>query len=339
MPTELEPAAARRTGVRVLLSPICELQFALFILQSDKPGKWKQAWVASFFRDQADLARRVNEFWKDEGLAEWGEILLLAHHGDVVFEESLDTAWEPLLRAAAVGLTVPPLPAEQPAVRPALQARIDRLSRSPELRERHIALLREVWNVLEPSWQRTGRAAAEALASQIRQQLPTRRDFREVLPPHHFVWREPCADVATAAADRGDMVIVPLGLAGAGVALYALPDLVIAALGPDAVQDANARRERAERAERAATTFKLFSDPTRCAILSGLTCDEASITDLAAGFGLSQPTLSVHVKALREAGLLDSTKVRGQTRYKASPERTRALLTEATDALLGEALR
>ena len=83
-------------------------------------------------------------------------------------------------------------------------------------------------------------------------------------------------------------------------------------------------------------SFKLFSDPTRCAILVALIEGERNVTDLAAGLGLSQPTVSVHVKALREAGLLESRKLHGQTRYTASPERIRATLTEATHALLGE---
>lgn len=52
-------------------------------------------------------------------------------------------------------------------------------------------------------------------------------------------------------------------------------------------------------------TFFALADPTRRAILARLTLGEASVTELVAPFGLSQPTISRHLKVLAEAGLVE----------------------------------
>jgi ArsR family transcriptional regulator len=55
-----------------------------------------------------------------------------------------------------------------------------------------------------------------------------------------------------------------------------------------------------------ATTFRALADPTRVAIVSQLACcDECCVCDLTATFDLSQPTISHHLRILRDAGLVD----------------------------------
>jgi ArsR family transcriptional regulator len=60
-------------------------------------------------------------------------------------------------------------------------------------------------------------------------------------------------------------------------------------------------------AERIARTFKAVSDPTRLQLLSMIHSSpggEACVCDLTAPLGLSQPTVSHHLKILVDAGLL-----------------------------------
>jgi DNA-binding transcriptional ArsR family regulator len=52
-------------------------------------------------------------------------------------------------------------------------------------------------------------------------------------------------------------------------------------------------------------TFAALADPTRRAILSRLMLGEASVGELVAPFGLSQPTISKHLKVLAHAGLVE----------------------------------
>ncbi len=51
-------------------------------------------------------------------------------------------------------------------------------------------------------------------------------------------------------------------------------------------------------------TFLALADPTRRAILSRLAIGEASVTELAAPFAMSQPAISKHLKVLERAGLI-----------------------------------
>ena len=51
-------------------------------------------------------------------------------------------------------------------------------------------------------------------------------------------------------------------------------------------------------------TFAALADPTRRAILARLAQGEASVTELAAPFAMTQPAVSKHLKVLERAGLV-----------------------------------
>jgi DNA-binding transcriptional ArsR family regulator len=51
-------------------------------------------------------------------------------------------------------------------------------------------------------------------------------------------------------------------------------------------------------------TFAALADPTRRAILARLVSGEASVTELAAPFEMTQPAISKHLKVLERAGLI-----------------------------------
>jgi len=56
--------------------------------------------------------------------------------------------------------------------------------------------------------------------------------------------------------------------------------------------------------DRLDATFAALADPTRRAILARLATGEASVTELAAPFEMSQPAISKHLKVLERAGLI-----------------------------------
>jgi ArsR family transcriptional regulator, arsenate/arsenite/antimonite-responsive transcriptional repressor len=75
-----------------------------------------------------------------------------------------------------------------------------------------------------------------------------------------------------------------------------------------------------------AARFKALADPTRVAIVNRLAgADEVCVCDLNAAFDLSQPTISHHLKILREAGLVDSTRRGTWAFYKLVPEAIESL--------------
>ena len=51
-------------------------------------------------------------------------------------------------------------------------------------------------------------------------------------------------------------------------------------------------------------TFAALADPTRRAILARLATGDASVTELAKPFAMSQPAISKHLKVLERAGLI-----------------------------------
>jgi DNA-binding transcriptional ArsR family regulator len=56
--------------------------------------------------------------------------------------------------------------------------------------------------------------------------------------------------------------------------------------------------------DRLDATFIALADPTRRAILARLATGEASVTELAEPFAMSQPAISKHIKILERAGLV-----------------------------------
>jgi DNA-binding transcriptional ArsR family regulator len=89
--------------------------------------------------------------------------------------------------------------------------------------------------------------------------------------------------------------------------------------------------------------FAALADPTRRALLQRLTEGDASVTELAAPFAMSQPAISKHLKVLEGAGLISRNQV-ATSRYshlEAQPlreateymERYRRLWNSAFDRL------
>jgi DNA-binding transcriptional ArsR family regulator len=76
-------------------------------------------------------------------------------------------------------------------------------------------------------------------------------------------------------------------------------------------------------------TFAALADPTRRAILARLASGEASVSELAEPFAMSQPAISKHLKVLEKAGLISQGRdaQRRPRRLEATP------LAEATEWL------
>ena len=68
-------------------------------------------------------------------------------------------------------------------------------------------------------------------------------------------------------------------------------------------------------------TFAALADPTRRAILARLSSGDASVTELAGPFAMTQPAISKHLKVLERAGLIarDRDAQRRPSRLVAKP--------------------
>jgi DNA-binding transcriptional ArsR family regulator len=104
--------------------------------------------------------------------------------------------------------------------------------------------------------------------------------------------------------------------------------------------------------DRLGATFAALADPTRRAILARLAQGEASVTELAEPFAMTQPAISKHLKVLERAGLvsrrrdaqrrpcrLEARPLRDATRWLEDYRRFWAKTYQRLDGLLDELQR
>ncbi|WGP13952.1 metalloregulator ArsR/SmtB family transcription factor [Streptomyces sp. SH5] len=115
---------------------------------------------------------------------------------------------------------------------------------------------------------------------------------------------------------------------------------VLPVLGPETepcCPPLNERPLTAEEAERTAAMFKALGDPVRLRLFSSVASHEsgeACVCDIS-DVGVSQPTVSHHLKKLKEAGLLSSERRGTWVYYRVEPTvlaAMGALLTKAASA-------
>jgi ArsR family transcriptional regulator, arsenate/arsenite/antimonite-responsive transcriptional repressor len=90
-----------------------------------------------------------------------------------------------------------------------------------------------------------------------------------------------------------------------------------------------------EAAEQLADAFKALADPTRVAIVNRLASGEPScVCDLTATFELSQPTVSHHLRILRDAGLVEAERRGTFAYYRLVPDAVEQLRGVFSPAVL-----
>ncbi len=72
--------------------------------------------------------------------------------------------------------------------------------------------------------------------------------------------------------------------------------------------------------------FKALADPSRRAIFESLAHGESAVKDLTARFAISQPAVSQHLAALKDAGLVDGRKAGRNVYYRVEPRGMKPLI-------------
>ena len=68
------------------------------------------------------------------------------------------------------------------------------------------------------------------------------------------------------------------------------------------------------------SVFEVIAEPNRRAILSLLVLSEQSVGEIERQLGMSQPTVSKHLRVLRDAGFVESTVDAQRRVYRLKPE-------------------
>lgn len=72
--------------------------------------------------------------------------------------------------------------------------------------------------------------------------------------------------------------------------------------------------------------LQALADPSRRAIFESLTGGEAAVKDLTARFDISQPAVSQHLAALKDAGLVNGRREGRRVFYRVEPHGMRPLI-------------
>jgi DNA-binding transcriptional ArsR family regulator len=280
--------------------------------------------VAAVRAEHPDLIERVETFWTDGGW--WGELLVIADRSGTF----LDPDPTALLAYIGEGVGEGPvnLDTENEHDRAAIIDRLERLGRDADLRKRYVAVLSDLWKAAAGRF--GDQADAEATAVTWRERLAAGASPVDLLSEKHVARRPEWARAIRDAARDGTLVMTPVLCCRGGHIVSSGGVLSIAAPA-DAQDSLSVRRFYASEV---ASRLKVLSDPTRVTLLSQLACDPMSVTELARLYDLAQPTVSIHVRQLREAGLVESKKVGGRTIYSVPHDRVQQLLDETGDLLL-----
>jgi ArsR family transcriptional regulator len=261
--------------------------------------------LTRLYDDDAALADRVLSFW-DDGLNCSVELEVLAHQADALELTDFDTLRRAVEQAIGAVPGDLPLRSETPQTRAALYGRLAALEASARLRRAYFALLSDLWSRLDPWWQAEAIPAVERVAADTRRTLGTGGDWRRLVSTECEVMAAHLPEIVERHDAGQPMALVACALFGRGLYLD-LPGRMVVGFGVDR-GDLTARA----RTESVALRLRVLADPTRLAIFDFLAGGPTSVGEIARTFSLAQPTVSAHVKQLREAGLISSRRHGGR---------------------------
>jgi len=267
--------------------------------------------LAALYESEPELRERARTFWGEDVALNCGsflELLVLAHHGGLLFSTDAGALLEQLDQLAATSPRQLRLASEPPADQRAIMARLEQLRSSSRRRHDYVQLMTDAWTALDGAWERDGHRAVDAAIAARREQLAKGETWSQVARADSD-YDGLLTSLVDGLGPRDQLAVVPAYFTHRGL-LVDLPGVLVVGVRTDQSGASRARTELLAR------RLKSISDPTRLAILDSLSAGPATVTEIAGSFGLAQPTVSNHVKLLRDAGLIanDTTGPRGSGR-------------------------
>jgi DNA-binding transcriptional ArsR family regulator len=323
MPFEVDEDPERPPPVEVRLSAVLELTWLLNALHrryDETAYEWLENAAPALREELAGL-------WED-GFGCEAEVSILAERIGALLSEEADTFLDGLARATQLDGAGLELRSETRQDREATLARLERLRGDPELTRRYAGVLREVWELARPTWERKGLAEVRRAAADWSERLRQGASVQDLLPGRHLAHRP---DLAALLRQRPRVVVTPMYFVIAGGFIVDMTSYVHVG-GP--ARGPNAEEVRRKASDVIATRMKVLADATRVALLRELAHEPASVMDLARRFRLAQPTVSNHVRMLRDAGLLESRKDGPRIVYSVPRDQLGRMLDDTRDLLL-----
>jgi ArsR family transcriptional regulator, arsenate/arsenite/antimonite-responsive transcriptional repressor len=277
----------------------------------------------------ADIRAELVALWGEDDCLCLPDTSILAERVGALLTDDLDPFLEGLERAARSDGPPLELRSETPADQQATRERLERLQRDPVLVRRYRDVLARVWDRARDEWEEVGRDRVRRAAGQWAERLDRGAAPLDVLPEKHILRRPQFTHLVEV---RPRMVLSPLYFCKLRCG-YVIDMTTYVHVGAPA-EPGDPERVRREESEEVAARLKVLADGTRVALLRQLAEESLTVMDLARRFRLAQPTVSNHVRLLRDAGLLESRRQGARVLYRASPDRLDRLLTETRQVLL-----
>ena len=242
--------------------------------------------------------RKIREFWGDE-LNGFSEIEVLAHSAGALEETDFHRLLDAMDSARPSVPRDLPLQSESAEARGIIIGRIAQLCDDPARWSAYRTVLESLYGTLDRWWREEGMSTAENGAAAVRRELARGGEWNRMVSADCGVVQEHFPEILQR---RVPVVLVVCALFGKGLYMD-LPGCQLVGVGTG-MGELGARA----RTEELARQLRVLAEPTRLAIVNHLMTGPRSIGDLALDFNLAQPTISVHVKQLRQAGFVTATR-------------------------------
>src|SRR5690625_2480434 len=317
--------------VRALPAPVLQLMYAWYFVTrpSGRSRRSDPAWLADLRRREPELVDRLRTRTHLSRLRRRVFVLAgeLGYWRDPAADRFLaDLPYLPeRLRAALAGADAADSGSAE------LLEQLDGLA--PEDAD-FISELTQLWPVLEPVWRDPGRSTVLEQCRRFEAAYRRTGDVIKALPAHHFSRFERAAANIRTVEGRREIIVVPLYFAYAGGFSFDGDDRRFVGYGLAArgvFEDIRAG------AEDGARNIKALADPTRLMLLSLIARYAGfslTVGDLALYLGVSQPTVSGHLKVLRDSGLVRVDRHGNRSYYRLESTAVRELLAGLKDTLL-----
>jgi len=270
------------------------------------------------------LMERAQRLWGD-ALPGCPELVPFAHFVGCLLDNRVEPLFDSLQSGRIPSASDLELLTESPDDRKAIVKRLGRLRRDGVLRGEYRALLVDAWQPLAATWAESGREAVRAACAIWRTRLNTGSRIDELVPPRHPLTRADEVGFEDLFLQRDEFVVSPLYFCLSGGHAVDLGSYVH--IGVPASDLLPVRK--AQDAAFVAYRLRVLSEASRVHILIQLLSAPAGVMEIARALNLSQPTVSGHLKVLREAGLVQPRRMRGRTVFASSRKRIERLLEDA----------
>lgn len=275
------------------------------------------------------IGKRFRGLWNDDAPAGCPELVPVAGLAGAILDEDLRGLFDWITTAADRDFDDPELLSEPPRDRPAIRARMRRLQHSAEARQLYLDIVQEVWRHASGAWLRDGHRRVLDACAVWRERLDGGVAIEDLVPPRHPLTRAEQLGFDELLTHRMEYALSPLHFCMSGGHVADLGDFVHIAVPASDLHPVRKVRDAMFVADR----LRVLAEPTRVHILIQLLSAPSCVMEVARALHMSQPTVSGHMKMLRNAGLIQSRKSGSRTVFIASRKRVERLMEDARATL------